>query len=168
MERRAIVLALALTLPLALYGIPYAHAATLSSSYVVTATNTVSSGTVISQFVHCNSGDYATGGGVDKGEGGVAVSRNLPLFFDGSSYSLLSSGQPNAWLGEVTSFVGTQSSFGLTVYVICQTPITVAGIGVPQFGSLYVAIALGALVYFMLSRRFSRKTNHIAPAIVEG
>jgi hypothetical protein len=43
------------------------------------------------------------------------------------------------------------------VYIICQSPITVAGVGVPEFGSLYVAIALGAVVYFMLSRRFGRR-----------
>jgi hypothetical protein len=41
--------------------------------------------------------------------------------------------------------------------VICQTPLTVAGIGVPEFGSLYVAIALGAVVYFVMSRRLARR-----------
>jgi hypothetical protein len=30
-------------------------------------------------------------------------------------------------------------------------------VGVPEFGSLYVAIALGALVYFMLSKRYARR-----------
>jgi hypothetical protein len=44
----------------------------------------------------------------------------------------------------------------LDAFAICQTPITVAGIGVPEFGSFYVAIALGAVVYFMLSRRLAR------------
>jgi len=34
-------------------------------------------------------------------------------------------------------------------------PITVAGIGVPEFGSLYIAIALGAVLYFLLARRYS-------------
>jgi hypothetical protein len=46
--------------------------------------------------------------------------------------------------------------------IICQTPVTVAGIGVPQFGSLYVAIALGAVAYFLMSRRFAR-TPTISP-----
>jgi hypothetical protein len=42
--------------------------------------------------------------------------------------------------------------------IICQSAVTLpAGIGVPEFGSLYVAIALGAVVYFMMSRRFARR-----------
>jgi hypothetical protein len=51
----------------------------------------------------------------------------------------------------------------VVVDVVCQTPIAaVAGVSVPQFGSLYVAIALGAVAYFMLSRRFAR-TPTISP-----
>jgi hypothetical protein len=156
-EKRSLVLALALTLPLALYGIPYAAASTFSSTYVVTATNTVAVGSQIDQSVHCNSGDYATGGGVNPQEGGAVVSRSYPLFFDGASYNLVGANQPNAWTGEVVSIAGTQDAFGIQTYVVCQTPITVAGIGVPEFGSLYVAIALGAVLYFMLSRRFTRR-----------
>lgn len=37
-ERRALLLALALTLPLLLYGVPYAYAAQTSSSYTVEST----------------------------------------------------------------------------------------------------------------------------------
>jgi hypothetical protein len=156
-EKRALALALALTIPLALYGVPYVYAATLSSSYVVTTTTTLPTGSSVDASAHCNTGDYATGGGVDPQEGGAVVSRSLPLYFDGTSYSSISSGQPNAWSGEVVSTVGTQEAFGIATYVICQTPITVAGIGVPEFGSLYVAIALGAVLYFMLSRHFARR-----------
>ena len=60
-----------------------------------------------------------------------------------------------SWGIEVTNI----GSFNIDVnaVAVCQTPIIVAGIGVPQFGSLYVAIALGALVYFMLSRRYVRR-----------
>jgi hypothetical protein len=43
------------------------------------------------------------------------------------------------------------------VYAVCQMPIAVGGISVPEFGSLCVAIALGAVAYFMLSRRFARR-----------
>jgi hypothetical protein len=50
------------------------------------------------------------------------------------------------------------------VWAICMTPVTVAGIGVPEFGSLYAAIALGAVVYFMLSRYSSRKPSLPVPA----
>jgi hypothetical protein len=156
-EKRALALALALTVPLALYGVPYAYAATLSSSYVVTTTSTLPTASSIGASAHCNTGDYATGGGVNPQEGGAVVSRSLPLHFDGTSYSSISSGQPNAWNGEVVSTAGTQEDFGIATYVICQTPITVAGIGVPEFGSLYLAIALGAVLYFMLSRRFARR-----------
>ena len=157
LEKRAIAVALALTLPLAFYGIPYAYAATVSSSYVVTAVNTVSIGSEIDASVHCNSGDYATGGGVNPQEGGAVVSRSYPLFFDGALYHVVVTGsQPNAWYGDVVSTAGLQDAFGIQVYVVCQSPITIAGIGVPEFGSLYVAIALGAVVYFMLSRRFAR------------
>jgi hypothetical protein len=158
LEKRALVLALALTLPLATYGIPYAYASTVSSSYVVTVTNTVATGTQIDASVHCNSGAYATGGGVDPKEGSAVVSRGYPLFFDGTFYHLVGTNdEPNAWHGEVVSVAGLQEAFGIQVYVVCQTPITVAGIGVPQFGSLYVAIALGAVLYFMLSRHFTRR-----------
>lgn len=150
MQRGALVLALALTLPLVLYAVPYAYAATTSSTYVVSATDT---GFAV---VNCNAGDYATGGGADGGSS--AIIRNKPMFWDGVQYNQISTGQPNAWL----------ASAGLspvTVWVICQTPLTVAGVTVPEFGSLYVAIALGAVVYFMLTRRFTRKPTSISAPV---
>jgi len=52
----------------------------------------------------------------------------------------------------------------MVAQVICQTPINVAGIGVPQFGSLYVAIALGAVLYFLLSKRFAGRPSLSAKA----
>jgi hypothetical protein len=143
MEKRALVLALALTLPLALYGIPYAYAATVSSSYVVSSGQNEA-------FVHCKTGDYATGGGFSTDTpGAIVLSR--AAFFDGTSYSFITNGQPNAW-GAVVG-LGSEHE----VQVVCQTPVTVAGIGVPEFGSLYVAIALGAVVYFMLARHFTKR-----------
>ena len=48
--------------------------------------------------------------------------------------------------------------------MVCQTPVTVAGVGVPEFGSLYAAIALGAVAYFMLSRRLTRRPTLSAQA----
>src|SRR6266550_6695884 len=64
MERRAVILAMALTLPLALYGVPYAYASTTSSTYNVY--NGVSVGFGETQiFAQCNAGDYVTGGGFD-------------------------------------------------------------------------------------------------------
>jgi hypothetical protein len=154
MERRALVLALALTIPLALYGVPYAYAAITSSTYVVFGANAPNVGTA---DVHCNNGDYATGGGGRGGSGPLQSTH--PEKFDGTSYVEAITGQPNAWGAWVFS---SQVGAEVLVWVVCQTPITVAGIGVPQFGSLYVAIALGAVLYFMLSRRFARRTTIIA------
>jgi hypothetical protein len=157
MERRAAVLALALTLPLVLYGVPYAYAVTTSSTYVV---NDVASATTSSLVVrvHCNTGDYATGGGVEAtGADVVAVGFSEPLFFDGTNYFTVVGGQPNAWVGGAHTTSGANVGMIVRAWVVCQTPITVAGIGVPEFGSLYAAIALGAVAYFMLSRRFARR-----------
>ena len=71
--------------------------------------------------------------------------------------NLLSTGQtPDGWEFEAGSIAVGSPTFG-DVWVVCQTPVTVGGVSVPQFGSLYVAIALGAVVYFMLSRHFTRR-----------
>jgi hypothetical protein len=67
---------------------------------------------------------------------------------------------PTGWFVLATGLAG--APYVSYVYVVCQTPITVAGIGVPQFGSLYIAIALGAVVYFLLVRRYaSPKTARV-------
>jgi len=56
MERRALVLALALTLPLALYGVPYAYAATTQSTYIVTSDSRFIAGGHVDLFsAHCSS-----------------------------------------------------------------------------------------------------------------
>jgi hypothetical protein len=54
------------------------------------------------------------------------------------------------------------------VYTIFQSPITVAGIGCPSSASLYVAIALGAVAYFMMSRRFARRSMTLTQAQQRG
>src|SRR5260370_41331305 len=128
MEKRALVVTLALTLPLVLYGIPYAYAITASSSYLVGDTTSGQS-----DAVHCKTGDYATGGGAASDSFGHLES-SYPLLFDGTTYTFSLTGQPNAWAGYADQGV-------LTVWVVCQSPIPLpAGIGVPEFGSLYVAI----------------------------
>src|SRR5712692_1161671 len=156
-ERRALVAALALTLPLALYGIPYAYAAS-SSSYV--NTNEVSGlFEGIGLAAHCNTGDYATGGGEVPGPDNTVptyVERNLPQFFDGSNYNSVSSGQqPNAWAAAIFNFSPSNAFLDVEVFVVCQHPIAVAGLSVPEFGQLYIAIALSAVVYFVLSRQYA-------------
>jgi len=159
MERRALVVALALTLPLALYSIPYAYASTISSDYVVKGSLTVTFGTPNFINLLCNPGDYAVSGGYEPQS--TSGDREAPHV--AASFPTLlglgpTTGQtPNGWFFEETLDIpGTGTATG-TVWVVCQSPITVAGIGVPQFGSLYVAIALSAVVYFMVSRRFARR-----------
>jgi hypothetical protein len=154
MERRALVLALALTLPLALYGIPYAYAVTMSSTYVATKTIDVPPAGA-ADHVECKPGDYATGvGGYDHlGDGLLVVTNITPA--GPPDWTNVFSGSPAGFSFSVTNHGPYTNS--VDFYAICQTPITVAGVGVPEFGSLYVAIALGAVVYFMLSRRFARR-----------
>ena len=146
---RPLALTLILTLPLGLYFVPYAYAAVTTTSYMVFAGNTT--GNVVD--VHCNAGDYATGGGSFAALN--LVNSNPEIYdFGTGTYSFATSGTPNAW--HVAA-----GDTNVAAWVVCQTPITVAGIGVPEFGSLYVAIALGALLYFVLSRRFAGKTDGV-------
>ena len=167
MERRAALLALALTLPLALYGIPYAYASA-TSDHVVRSTMTVPSFSAPTAIVNCPSLEYAVSGGYAPG--GFSVGKDsveeLPDIV--ANYPTLGGVQtdtgqtPDGW-----GFWGANGSgfdYTATVWVVCQTPLTVAGIGVPQFGSLYFAIVLGAVAYFLLSRRFARRPT--TPALV--
>jgi hypothetical protein len=130
-----------------LYGVPYAYAATTSSSYQVNVTYGAPANTQDFQGgALCNSGDYVTGGGFTIQFTDLKVVRSYPGG-DGNP--------PTGWFVSVDNLSGQSPNF--TVWAVCQTPITVAGIGVPEFGSLYLAIALGAVVYFMLSRQFTRR-----------
>ncbi len=157
MERGSLVVALALTLPLAMYGIPYAYAATVGQTIVVFADQTIAATDSVPYelFAHCPAGDYATGGGA----GSDVDSNQLAPTFSGPAVGTavdFGSAPPDGWHATFnfnpSLFVGGV----VEVFVVCQAPITVAGIGAPEFGSLYVAIALGAVVYFVLSRRVSR------------
>jgi len=155
METRALVLALALSLPLALYGIPYAYATTMSSSYEVLGPDqNVPAGGVVGATATCNPGDYVTGGGwsISPEIAGVGGSGNDVTSNGGAGAGTVNL---NGWFVEVDNH--RSSSETLHALAICQTPITVAGVTVPEFGSLYLAIALGAVAYFMLSRRFARR-----------
>jgi len=144
MERRAVVLALALMLPLALYGIPYAYATTTSTTYRVTVSITINPGGVFTVTALCHSGDYATGGSASQ-PFGVTITGSAPH----GDYP------PTGWDGY---FYNPESGpVTVTTFAVCQTPITVAGIGVPQFGSFYVAIALGAVLYFIMAKRFAKR-----------
>jgi len=154
METRALVLAVALIAPLALYGIPFAYAATSTSSYVKTSGQCIAHPSPFPSgcTVQCNSGDYVTGAGYNIGPvtGGIEVVGINGLFSNGAT---VLSGTPTGVGLLVMNPTANDESWDVLAF--CQTPVTVAGIGVPQFGSLYVAIALGAVVYFLLAKRLA-------------
>jgi hypothetical protein len=151
MQSRDIVLVVALTLPLALYGIPYAYATTVGSTYTKYAVGDATAANPnITVKAACNSGDYATGGAGIATDPHVVV-QSYPTA-GGTGASL---GQtPDGWAASFADPVGVL--YEATIYVVCQTPITVGGVGVPEFGSFYAAIALGAMVYFLISRHSNR------------
>jgi len=155
MERRALVLALALALPLVLYGIPYAYAIAASSTYVATQT-TVVPPSGASDVVKCNPGDYTTGvGGYDQMGNGLLVVTNITPV--GPPYwTNIYSGSPAGYEYSILSH-GSGAPYEVKFYAICQTPIPLpAGIGAPEFGSLYAAIAIGAVAYFLMAKRFAK------------
>jgi len=167
MERRALVLALALMVPLALYGIPYAYATTSSTDYAVVFFLSVRTQDTAGINVPCNAGDYAVSGGYLPGFIGPAGGEaNIAASYPTLNGIKANVGEtPNGWffVGSNNSPLVGGGSQSATVWAVCQTPITVAGIGVPQFGSLYVAIALGAVAYFLLARRYAiGKTKGLA------
>ncbi len=163
MDKSGKILLLALALPLVMFGIPYAYAATTSSSYVVVNSGTVNPGstsapTALILQMDCNPGDFATGGGWNSGNDPPTHPISMPTKGDAT---ISSSGEvPDGWQ---VAFENTNGiSYGVSGYAVCQTPITVAGITVPQFGSLYVAIALAAALYFALTTLRQRRTPTIA------
>ena len=137
-----IVMLAVLTVPLAMYFVPFSYAATTSSSYQV-----IGPMTVVHQqeakvaIAHCNAGDYATGGGFNFVNG-----TGLELIFSAGNAEF----SPDNW--EVNVFNPTGGDQDVQALAMCQTPISVAGIGVPEFGQLYLVIALGAVVFFLIAR----------------
>src|SRR5712692_8164955 len=130
MEKRAVVLALALTLPLALYGIPYAYASVTTSTYSVSTSGTIAAGpSTIRLDANCKPGDFATGGGYNAPDG---------VFGSVSAPNPASPSEPTFWTVILDNPSGPAGP--VAARAVCMAPVTVAGIGVPQFGSLYVAI----------------------------
>lgn len=151
-NKLAIVAIAILAVPLALYFVPYSFAAT-SSTYLVTTTFSVSGPGTGDGTASCNSGDYATGGGYGQIGAASSVEDFLPT-------PSVSGDEPTGYYLQVS----TTGTFSFSVWAICQTPIAVAGIGVPEFGQLYIAIALGALVFYLMGRYMSRnKVTSVAP-----
>ena len=150
MRRTARILVLVLTLPMILYSTGYAYAVVTTSTYVVSSTIVgIYPGDVGDHFVMCSGSDYATGGGWSIPLSGVDEASSFPISVPGGEVT--GPGEiPHGW--RILAFNPTAFASSFQVHVVCQAPVTVAGISVPEFGSLYIAIALGAVVYFVLAR----------------
>jgi hypothetical protein len=129
---------------------------TASLSYAVTSTYTAAANSIAPGSASCSASDYATGGGF-----ALSVTDEVVIF---STSNILNGPNPTGW---IVSVANHDSLFANTfsVTVICQTPITVAGIGAPEFGSLYVAPRGGRLLHAV--ETLLEKTNAISLTIIE-
>ena len=161
MRRSALVLILAFTLPLAFYGIPYAYAAVAQTTDVVAGgPHSVPPHGVFDMDIRCSSPSdsalhFFTLTTVHITP--TITTTQSPLYaipIDSAGAFASTGDNPN---GFIIGFVNNFDASTDTVrgWIICQTPITIAGISVPEFGSLYAAIALGAVVYSFLARRYT-------------
>ena len=160
MERTALILVLALALPLAFYGIPYASAVVAQTTYVVEGgPHTIPPHGTFNMNIQCSSpSDSALHfftGTTTLTTPTTIINNQPPLFaipLNSAGAIALTGDNPN---GFVIGFRNNFEVVGDNVrgWIICQSPITIAGISVPEFGSLYLAIALSAVVYFFLARR---------------
>jgi hypothetical protein len=134
MEKRAIVLALALMLPLALYGVPYVYASVSTSDHVVHSTLTVSGLGNNDVNIACPAGDYAVSGGYKphffqigtiSGVGSdVKAFPEIVSTFPTLVGAPTSTGEtPDGWKFEAGNADSTADT--ADVWVVCQTPITV-------------------------------------------
>lgn len=105
---------------------------------------TLGAGAESAAYATCNSGDYVTGGGYSGG-----VTKNIVV----SNSEPVGATNPTQW-GTYVFNTGSSTIF-VNAVAVCQTPVTVAGVTVPEFGSLYAAIALGAVVYFLMAKRYA-------------
>jgi hypothetical protein len=125
MQRHSLVFALALALPLALYGVPYAYASVASSDHVVRSLLTVAAGAESAVNVACPTGDYAVSGGYESGSISFSSSTGHRFFPDiFSTVPTLggvptNTGQtPDGW-----DFAGTNDDVGpdsAQVWVVCR------------------------------------------------
>ncbi len=164
MRKAEAVLAVVLVVPLALYFVPYAYASATQVTYVVNGPPiSTLGGQLHNEFqVKCSSPSDFTLHYTDRSPEEVPLFEVVPLDSGGG---VANTGEtPNGWIFALHNAV----SFGVTteVDIYCQSPVTVAGIGVPEFGSLYAAIALGAVVFFLMSRYMSGKKPIGVPASI--
>jgi hypothetical protein len=158
MKKKTLALIIVLVVPLALYFIPYAYAATtIQNTYAEnSAPQNLASGAGSSFVVQCASTSDFTLHYIDSHPGLVKTVHVISL---NSARNPINNGEtPNGWdIGLVNIDAGPITE---SVTIFCQTPITtVAGIGIPEFGQLYIAIALGALVFYLMGRYMTRKAS---------
>ncbi len=150
-----VILISLLLVPLALFFVPYAYASVTYSDYVVTGSRAIGESIFLADKLTCNGGDFAVSGGykldfVSDVAAVPAVASSYPTV---GGVPATQGQTPDGWAFDLENPTSLTTTFSL--WVVCQTPITVAGIGVPEFGQLYVAIALGAVAYFLIARRRS-------------
>src|SRR3989442_12114198 len=122
-----------LVIPLALYFVPYSYALS-SSSYTVQDTVVVPPHMTAETTPFCNTGDYVTGGGylLNGQLGDVLILVSRP-FVPGTN--------PSGWnVQGYDQSSQTSVTDSIVAYAVCQRPVMVAGIGVPEFGNFYIAI----------------------------
>jgi hypothetical protein len=142
------IVLIALSIPVALFGVGYASAQQFATDYVrVNSVPMKVSQTTIAS-VSCDPGDLPTGGEYQIHEGGAVAGVGEANVFVVYGSPL---GAPNTWT--VVAFDHWQrDTLILEVYLYCMSPITVAGIGMPEFGSIYIVIILAAAFYSVLTR----------------
>ncbi len=148
MRRDSKILVLVLTIPLLLFGMGYAYAQQSTGTYVIGETTPMPAYAPIVLDADCYSGDYATGGGhlfTGPVEQNAVQSYPIPYTVPGTEGP-----QPTGW--RVAGYNPSANPGNLEVFVVCQTPITVAGFGVPEFGSIYIIMIIGAAVYLVLTK----------------
>jgi hypothetical protein len=164
-NRPNMILAGLLLIPLALFFVPYAYASATSSDYVVTGSKTIGESIFLADNLACSSGDYAVSGGykVDFVSDVAAVPKVASSYPTVGGVPATQGQTPNGWAFDLENPTALATTFSL--WVVCQTPITIAGIGVPEFGQLYFAVAIGAVVFFLIAK--IRSANNTPVAIGE-
>lgn len=151
------IMLLALTIPIALFGVGYTYAQQFTTDYVRLniVPMKVSQATVAS--VSCDPGDLPTGGEYQIHEKGAVAKVGKANVFTVYGSPL---GASNTLT--VVAFDHRQrDTLILEVYLHCISPITVAGISVPEFGSIYSVIILTTAFYTILTRM---QKLHLIPA----
>lgn len=133
-----------LVMPLVLYGVGYAYAQVSTQIYERSSTHVIVAQRYSSFTAWCDVFDYVTGGGYNV-MGGWRYDERVVSSMSNTE------GEQQGWLVTIFGMHGG-SEETITVYARCMPPITVAGIGVPEFGSFYILLSVVVGAYFVLFR----------------